>query len=82
MKKYRTANDQARWYGYGGAYSDQCYLYIFDSADVQQSGFVELQTPKLSLFGQSHLPVKYCGCYKIIWNGNGYSDAEFTFIAT
>ena len=35
MKKYRTACDQVKRYGIGGAYSNQYYLYIFESADVQ-----------------------------------------------
>jgi hypothetical protein len=82
MNKYRTAQDRYKWYGTNARYSHDCFLYLFDSANIQRSGFVGLQVEGNKMTGRSKLPVKYCSCYKITWNGPGYSNANFYYIET
>ena len=34
MNKYRTAQDRYKWYGTNARFSHDCFLYLFDSANI------------------------------------------------
>ena len=82
MKKYQTARDRRKWYGNSdGPYAKVCYLYLFDPADAKRSSFEQLQVCGCEFFGRSSFPVRYVGCYRITWNGNGYDNIDFHYLS-
>ncbi len=42
MQKYMSACDRYKWYGAKARFWNDCYLYLFDSINIQRSGFVRL----------------------------------------
>ena len=83
--KFRTATDRAKYYDEGKPYGTFAYLYIIRKEECILAGVKDCTitfggSGHHDYLGKTNLPVVYSACYKVTWNGDGYTHATFKWI--
>ena len=81
--KFRKATDRAKYYDEGKPYGTFAYLYIIRKEECILAGVKDCvitfggSANAHVYLGKTNLPVVYSACYKVTWNGVGYTNATF-----
>ena len=84
--KFRKAYGRAKYYDEGKPYGTFAYLYIIRKEESILAGVKDCaitfggSADAHNYLGKTNLPVVYSACYKVTWNGDGYTHATFEWI--